>query len=97
MPAKIVRVGELTFPSKGDATEFFQKMLYQYDLGDKVSAKDATVLSDLLAAHPEASMKIGSGIASFSVRSADFNTRCFWVNRTDGSTEKFSFRACYAR
>lgn len=96
MPAKVVHVGDLTFPSKGDATAFFQKMLHRYDLGDKVSAKDAAVLSHLLAAHPEASTKIGSGIASFSVRSADFNTRCFWVNRIDGSTEKFSFRACYS-
>ncbi|HBN8920195.1 TPA: DUF3223 domain-containing protein, partial [Pseudomonas aeruginosa] len=23
-------------------------------------------------------------------RTADFGTKCFWVNRTDGTTEKFS-------
>ena len=45
--------------------------------------------------HPEAAEKIGPGIESFSVRTADYGTRCFWVNRVDGTTEKFSFRACY--
>jgi hypothetical protein len=44
--------------------------------------------------HPEAADKIGSGIKDFSVRSADFGTKCFWVNRTDGTTDKFSHTAC---
>ena len=70
-------------------------MLYKYDLGDKVSEEDAKILKDLLAMHPEADEKIGCGIESFSVRTADYNTRCFWVNRIDGSTVKFSFKACY--
>jgi hypothetical protein len=25
---------------------------------------------------------------------ADFGTKCFWVNRIDGTTEKFAHRAC---
>jgi len=60
-----------------------------------VSVEDFAVLSDLLLGHPEASDKIGTGIESFSVRSGDFGTQCFWVNRNDGTTEKFSFQACY--
>ncbi len=95
MPAKPVQVGELHFARKGDATKFFQEMLYRYDLGDRVSAQDTIVLTDLLYRHPEASNKIGSGIESFSVRSGDYGTQCFWVNRVDGTAEKFSFRACY--
>lgn len=95
MPARPVHVGGLHFSRKGDATEFFREMLNRYDLGDKISAQDTPVLAALLAMHPESSEKIGAGIESFSVRSADFGTRCFWVNRTDGTTEKFSFRACY--
>ncbi|WP_232367713.1 DCL family protein [Tritonibacter horizontis] len=70
-------------------------MLYKYDLGDKVSKDDSTILRDLILMHPECEEKTGSGIESFSVRSADFGTRCFWVNRTDGTTEKFSVGACY--
>lgn len=95
MPAKPVRIGNLQFERKGDVTEFFRSMLYKYELGDKVSDDDAKILAEMVAMHPEAAEKIGCGIQSFSVRTADFNTRCFWINRTDGSTEKFSFRACY--
>lgn len=95
MPAKPVEIGSLSFARKGDATDYFREMLYKYDLGDKVSADDAAILKKLVEMHPEAHDKIGVGIASFSVRTADFGTRCFWVNRVDGSTEKFSFKACY--
>jgi len=95
MPAKPVDIGSLHFPRKGDATEFLRKILYKYDLGDKVSADDASILSDLIRMHPEATEKIGPGIDSFSVRSGDYGTQCFWLNRVDGSSVKFSFRACY--
>lgn len=95
MPAKPVQVGELHFARIGDATKFFQEMLYRYELGDRVSAQDVSALANLLTMHPEGSDKIGAGIKNFSVRSGNFGAQCFWVNRTDGTTEKFSFRACY--
>jgi len=85
---------EVYFNSKADAISFFQGILYRYSVGDKVTSADGKILADALARHPDASEKVGAGVASFSVRSADFGTRCFWVNRTDGSSEKFSFRAC---
>ena len=94
MPAKPVHVGHLHFEKKGDAVQYFQDMLSRYELGDKVSAQDTKILHNLICVHPDHKAKIGLGIASFSVRSADFGTRCFWVNRVDGSTEKFSFRSC---
>ena len=95
MPAKPVEIGSLSFARKGDANDFFRDMLYKYELGDKVTSKDAEILTHLMHMHPEAAEKIGPGIESFSVRTADYGTRCFWVNRVDGTTEKFSFRACY--
>lgn len=69
-------------------------MLNKYDVGDRVGATDQEILEATLMRHPEAASKIGAGIMDFSVRSADFGTQCFWINRIDGSTEKFSFRAC---
>ncbi|HEY8357659.1 MAG TPA: DCL family protein [Ramlibacter sp.] len=97
MPAKPITIGSITFPRKGDADKHLTDMLYRYDLGDKVSAADGAFLLDTLKRHPEASDKIGMGITHFSVRAADFGTRCFWLNRSDGSTEKFSFRTCVYR
>jgi Protein of unknown function (DUF3223) len=94
MAAKPITLGSLRFGKKGDAAAHLKAMLHKYDVGDKVSAGDAEVLRAALALHPDAKTKIGIGIAHFSVRSADFGTKCFWVNRTDGSTEKFSYKAC---
>lgn len=91
---KPVSYGPHHFESQTDAKAFLNAMLNRYDPGDKVSADDAAILSEALALHPEAADKIGSGIKDFSVRSADYGTKCFWVNRTDGTTEKFSHTAC---
>jgi hypothetical protein len=94
MPAKPLTIGSLYFAKKGDASAFLQAMLQRYDVGDKVGAADEQVLRDTLALHPEAEAKVGCGITHFSVRSADFGTKCFWINRPDGTTEKFSYKTC---
>ena len=87
MVSKPVTLGSLHFGKKCDAAAHLKAMLHKYDVGDKVSAADAEVLRAALARHPDADAKVGCGIANFSVCSADFGSKCFWVNRTDGSTE----------
>jgi len=94
MPAKPVDLGPMHFAKRGDAVAYLNNMLHRYDLGDKVSVADAVILRAALNRHPEAAVKVGCGVTHFSVRTADFGTRCFWVNRIDGSTEKFSHTAC---
>ncbi len=94
MPSKPIMIGALEFRSRGDAYAFLKGILAHYDVGDKVNAADSVILRDALALHPESFTKIDSGIQSFSVRTAEFGTKCFWVNRVDSSTEKFSLRAC---
>jgi len=94
MPAKPIDLGPMHFAKRGDAVAYLNEMLHRYDLGDKISSADAVILQAALDRHPEAVNKIGCGITHFSVRSADFGTRCFWLNRPDGTTEKFSHTAC---
>ena len=94
MPPRSISFGSLHFARKGDAEKHLKDMLRRYDVGDKVSAEDAIVLTAALALHPDADVKIGCGISHFSVRGADFGTKCFWVNRINGTTEKFSYRSC---
>ncbi len=89
---KPVTLGPKHFDKKGDAIAYLNAMLRRYDVGDRVNAADAVVLEAVLARHPEAKEKIGTGVKDFSVRSADFGTKCFWVNRTDGTTAKFSHK-----
>jgi len=93
MPAKPITLGHLKFDRRGDAVIYLKEMLHRYDVGDRVSADDAVILRAALENHPRASEKIGGGVVHFSVRSADFGTKCFWLNRPDGTTEKFSITA----
>jgi hypothetical protein len=90
MPAKPISLGHLDFPKRGDAVSYLKDMLHKYDAGDRVNEDDATILLAALEHHPNGAEKIGCGVANFSVRTAEFGTKCFWVNRTDGTTEKFS-------
>lgn len=94
MLAKPIDLGPMHFAKRGAAVAYLNEMLYRYDLGDKVSANDAIILRAALDRHPEAKAKVGDGVTHFSVRAAEFGTRCFWVNRADGTTEKFSHKAC---
>jgi hypothetical protein len=94
MPAHPITLGPMHFAKKGDALAYLKQLLYKYDLGDRLSDSHSEILMAALNRHPEAKDKIGAGVASFSVRTADFGSRCFWVNRTDGTTEKFSLKAC---
>lgn len=94
MPSKPINLGSMHFAKRGDAVTYLKDMLYRYDLGDKVNEEDSKILKLALDRHPEAAEKIGCGILSFSVRSADFGTRCFWINRLDGTTVKFSYKTC---
>lgn len=90
MPAKPITLGPLLFQKRGDAVAYLRAMLNRYDVGDRVKNNDAIILQAALEHHPDSASKIGCGVADFSVRSADYGTKCFWVNRTDGTTEKFS-------
>lgn len=90
MPAKPINLGALHFARRGDAVAYLKEMLNRYELGDRVNSEDSEILMAALGHHPKGLSKIGCGVAHFSVRIADYGTRCFWVNRTDGTTEKFS-------
>lgn len=93
MPAKPITLGTMKFAKRKDAVKYLTEMLHSYDVGDRVNDNDAIILRAALEHHPDAATKIGCGITHFSVRTADYGTKCFWVNRPDGTTEKFSITA----
>jgi len=94
MPAKPIQLGALQFTRRGDAATYLRNMLNRYDVGDKVTSSDSATLLAAIALHRDATALTGSGIGSFSVRSAEYGTKSFWLNRTDGSTETLSIRSC---
>jgi len=89
-----IEIGGLSFPTKSAAAEHFREMLYRHYPGQVIGDPDSTQLGWLLERHSESADKFGSGAKSFSVRAAIFNTRCFEIVRTDGSTTDFSFKNC---
>jgi len=94
VPAHPISLGPMHFAKKGDALAYLKQLLYKYDLGDRLSDKDAEVLMAALNRHPDAKVKIGPGVADFSVRTADFGSRCFCFFHDAATTEKFSLNAC---
>lgn len=89
-----LRIGEMQFATKGDALLHIRETLRRYLPGERVSIEDEHFLRSLLERHPNAAEKMGVGVNHFMVRSADYGTQCFWVVRTDGSTQRFSYKEC---
>ena len=92
--AQVVKIGETFFAKKGDALTYLKEMLNHYKLNERVSALDSDFLKEALRNHPECEEKIGVGIDHFVVRLADYGTRCFWIIRSDGTEERFSYKSC---
>jgi hypothetical protein len=92
--AQPVEIAGHQFERKSDALAFMKVLLNRYRPGDTVSAADGSFLTEALKRHPEANAEIGAGVREFEVRSADYGTQCFWILRTDGSAERFSYKNC---
>lgn len=92
--AQPIEIGEHRFGKKTEALVFTREMLNRYRPGDTVSTTDAEFLIAALRRHPDGPSKIGVGPKRFEVRSADYGTQCFWIIRTDGSEERFSYKKC---
>lgn len=88
-----VSIGGIDFPRKGDALQHLRVMLWRYSPGDRVSEDDTAFLKAALPRHPEADEKIGAGIDHFLVRSDEYGKQCFWVVRTDSTTDRFSYKS----
>lgn len=77
---------------------FFKDMLNKYPIGAMVMGTDKADLKALLKRHTEEAEKIGCGISHFVVDNGppeyEIPTRCFWVIRSDGSREDFSYKHC---
>lgn len=87
-----ILIGSLTFPRKADAVNYIREVrLRSRAAGPGV--EDDEFLRDLVALHPDATDKVGSGIERFEVR-RNGNNEGFWIIRADGSATDFSFVKC---
>lgn len=84
----------IEFKNQRSALEFFKAMLNRYIPGERVKHDDALHLMSLIKRHPDYKLKVGSGIDHFGVMPGDYGTQCFYIIRTDGITEDFSYIRC---
>lgn len=87
-------LGPLTFPSKGAAKAEFRRILNNTPLDTSLQGHDAELVELLIqhSKHENLRGKIGPGVTSVVVRKSKFNTRAFWLWRSDGSCVDFSYQ-----
>ncbi|KAL5751094.1 hypothetical protein ACOSP7_025697 [Xanthoceras sorbifolium] len=73
-----------------------RNILYKYPIDQTLSESDKHTLMMALYFHPRRAEKIGAGVQEIKVTSHPEyqNTRCFSLERTDGTIEDFSYRKC---
>ncbi len=82
------------FKTKDAIRQKMREILYAYPIGAKLNGEDTAFLLELLHNHPNAIEKIGCGIEGFEVRQESSISRCFYLVRTDGTAENFSYKKC---
>lgn len=63
-------------------------------MGTPLTGESLELALALIDRHPDAPGKAGVGIKAITVGSNDYNGRCFWIERVDGSSTDFSFMRC---
>lgn len=81
----------LGFKTKKQAISTFSHILNSARLGEPI---EEPLLCDLIMHRPRAADKVGTGISYIYAARASYNSRCFHVRRTDGTSEHFSYRKC---
>ncbi|GAB2209869.1 hypothetical protein Droror1_Dr00027094 [Drosera rotundifolia] len=73
-----------------------KSILNKYEINERLSETDELKLSMALQFHPRRAEKIGAGFMSIKVGNhpKHQDTRCFMLERTDGTLEDFSYHKC---
>lgn len=78
--------------NKKDKIERCRHILYKYNVGDTITdINDGYFLLSIFKNHSEWETKKGVGISTISVINNFFKTRCFQLNRIDGTSTDISF------
>ncbi|KAL2652361.1 hypothetical protein R1flu_020489 [Riccia fluitans] len=94
-----VKLGPKLFHSGIEMFTYFYDLLHGWVSNVDFNKYEHMVLTDLVTkGHRDAESKIGSGIKSFQSRfHSGWHSRCYFLVRTDGSSEDFSYRKCVDR
>jgi hypothetical protein len=89
-----ITVGDRTFNTLKDATEFVRQMLNGLPQAVALTEPHDSFLRDLIFMHPRAGTKIRAEISHFSIGADSYKGRCFFLHRSDGTSTDFSYLKC---
>lgn len=87
-----VNLPSIQFKKKKDAEDFFRSIRDRYLNGVTIAGMDFQYLWELLQFHPDAEEKIGVGVRRFYCDKSDEGTRCFFIERINGTDIDFSYQ-----
>lgn len=71
------------------------KIYYRYEDHQDLSEEHLKFMVGLLRYHPWSDQKIGVGVKRIWIqKNENYETRCFWLERIDGTKTDFSFNQC---
>eukprot|EP00897_Mesotaenium_endlicherianum_P007826 jgi/Mesen1/7071/ME000369S06400 len=91
-----VQLGYKEFSDAIDMFTFFYDLLHRWTVNQNINEYEHHALVDLISkGHYDPASKIGAGIKAFQVRDhPEHLSRCYFILRSDGSVDDFSFRKC---
>jgi hypothetical protein len=89
-----MKIGQHEFKFKKDALSYYKSILNSYKPNQLVIESDFEDLVELIKIRPDSKNKIGVGIECIKVIEVRHKTKCFEIQRMDGSSEVFSYIKC---
>lgn len=87
-------MSELMYTNKSQVSRRCQDIVARHENGVEITGYEFDELIQLLHWHPEAEEKFGPGIEAIWVDLNRYGTRSFYLRRTDGTKDDFSWVTC---
>lgn len=94
MPALSYTINGVFYPTQRELQQEVSALLRRYRAPYRLEHNEAALMMDLLERHPSAEQKIGCGVRAIWILSNGKFGNGYYVERTDGSWEDFSYKQC---
>lgn len=90
----IYQLGNNTFSGKESIKKYFQNFHYNHTVGTLLPDEQRLVMIDLIKWHPEYDTWDVDDNVEFKIGCDGFNNKNYWVKKTNGEWEMFSYQKC---
>jgi len=92
--SKTIFVNGALFYTKDALTSHVRAMIARYPVGFDIGGEDKAFCLALFGFHPEAQLKLASGVTRIEVRLDRFGHKHFQIHRSDGTNDDISWTWC---